>query len=402
MPGNLKARLARIRDLKYQNEKARPEAAAAQPEIPAKREAPASLCGVPRGFGPEWQSAGYKVLKRSVSVGLPSGFPKSFPKTLAILVPDFFRYVDVKGCFPAAEDLLFFDLETTGLSGGAGTVAFLAAFGRVSQGEAAGGEPRASRSAECAAIVVTQYLLLDYSGETDFLNAMLAEFSSEKSVVSYNGKAFDSQILKTRCLMNGFTPPLYHHADLLHPARRLWKKILDDCSQKTIETEILGLDRAGDISGAEAPEIWFSFLKTGLSERLLGICDHNLRDIKGLAVMFAALSFIASSPLNADTQFVFNAEALAIRWREALLRRPRFFGPEENETGSRLLDAASSLGSVRTLVIKAKDAEWRLGDFAAALLYTETALSRTEAGSEINKKLIHRRERLLRKRRFIQ
>ena len=396
MSGNLKARLARIRDLKYQNEKIRP-GAAARPETPAKGETPVPLRGVPRGFGPEWQSAGHKVLKRGISADLPSGFPKRFPKTLAILVPDLFRYVDAKGCFPAAGDLLFFDLETTGLSGGAGTVAFLAAFGRVLEGEAAGGGPRASRPAEHGAIAVTQYLLLDYSGESDFLSAVLAEFSHEKSVVSYNGKAFDSQILKTRCLMNGFTPPLYHHTDLLHPARRLWKNILDDCSQKTIETAILGLDRDGDISGAEAPEIWFSFLKTGLSEGLLGVCDHNARDIKGLALMFAALSFIASSPLNAGARFVFNTGALALRWREALLRRPLFFGPEETETGSGLLDAAASLGSVGALVIKAKDAEWRLGDFAAALLYTETALSLTETGSEINTRLLRRRERLLKK-----
>jgi uncharacterized protein YprB with RNaseH-like and TPR domain len=394
MSENLKARLARIRDLKHQKEKIQPaavteaahtSATVAHTSAAARLEALSSLCDVPRGFGPDWQSAGYKVLKRGVSVDLPSGFPKNFPKALAILAPDLFRYADAKGCFPAPEALLFFDLETTGLSGGAGTVAFLAAFGCI------------SRQAERTVLVVTQYLLLDYSGEADFLNAMLAEFSPEKSVVSYNGKAFDSQILKTRCLMNAFTPPLYHHTDLLHPARRLWKKILSDCSQKTIETEILGLERDGDISGAEAPEIWFSFLNTGLSERLLGICDHNIRDIKGLAVMFAALSYIAFSPLNTDTQFIFNAEALAIRWREALLRRPEFFGPEEIETGNRLLDAASSLGSVRALVIKAKDAEWRLGDFAAALLYTEAALSRTEAGSEISKKLIHRRERLLKK-----
>jgi len=241
-----------------------------------------------------WQSCGYQVLKRDVNVDSPIKKKTALPKALAILVPDLaFREL------PALEDFLFFDLETSGLSGGAGTIAFLAAFGRF-----IGGKLR-----------ITQYLLLDYPGECGFLDAVLGEFKNEKSViVSYNGKCFDSQIIKTRCLMNGIKPPEYSHADLLHPARRLWKNIIQDCSQASIETKILGLDRSSDTPGALAPEIWFEFLRTGSTQRLDGICDHNCADIAGLATILAAMINIANDPIGAH-EYNFDIERLALYWR---------------------------------------------------------------------------------------
>jgi len=226
-----------------------------------------------------WTSCGFQVLKREITVDTPLKYT-GLPPVLAIIVPDL-----AKRELPVPGDFLFFDLETTGLSGGAGTVAFLAAFGRLLfNGE----------------LCITQYLLLDYPGENDFLEAVLNEFKNKQQViVSYNGKSFDSQILKTRCLMNGIKPPEYFHADLLHPARRLWKRIIFDCSQGSIETKIIGLDRSGDIPGALAPEIWFEFLKTGKTERLMGICDHNKADISGLVSILAVMISIAFDPFSA-------------------------------------------------------------------------------------------------------
>jgi len=237
-----------------------------------------------------WQSCGFNVLKRDISVLSPFKSLKNLPKDISIVVPDL-----SKQNLPAKEDFLFFDLETTGLSGGAGTVAFLAAFGRIISGK----------------LNITQYLLLDYPGENDFLEQVLKELKKEKAViVSYNGKCFDSQIIKTRCLMNRIKPPLYWHADLLHPARRLWKTIIQDCSQSSVETKILGLDRTGDIPGSLAPEIWFEFLKTGATERLIGICDHNISDIKGLAGILSAIISIAEAPFKTD-KYNYDTERLA-------------------------------------------------------------------------------------------
>ncbi|MDR0586781.1 MAG: ribonuclease H-like domain-containing protein, partial [Treponema sp.] len=254
--------------------------------------------------------------------------------------------------------ILFFDLETTGLSGGAGTVAFLAAFGTFG-GES--GDAKCSVLKEYAALKkeyttlkIDQFLLLDYSGETAFLDAVLFFINDspfpDRYLTTYNGKTFDSQILKTRCLMNGFHPPKLPQLDLLYPSRRMWKRILPNCSQATVETMALGLDRGGDIPGSLAPDIWFDFLKSDGSEaasrRLLGVCDHNVKDIEGMAALFAVFCRIAESPLDASADFRCDAERLAMIWRRQLRLPPLFqgtdaLGEDIENTSALLLEAAA-------------------------------------------------------------
>ena len=213
-----------------------------------------------------------------------------------------------------------------------------------------------------ARLTITQYLLLDYPGEADFIETITKEFTSSfhPLVVSFNGKSFDSQILKTRCLMNGIVIPEYFHADLLHPARRLWRRVLSNCSQATVEVSILGLDRDGDVSGAMAPEIWFSFLRSGENhgnnseQELLSVCDHNARDIVGLASLFLCLGEIAAEPFRSRKRFRFDEEALALAWRSAVKKSSFFFADDKThqryaETGELLLQAAAENGWPRAV-----------------------------------------------------
>ncbi len=130
-----------------------------------------------------WQACGFQTFRRVVVADTPIGMHTCLPQALTVLVPDL-RRITLQKSMPEPGDFIFFDLETTGLSGGAGTIAFLAAFGQVVSEDK---------------LRITQYLLLDYPGESDFLEAVLAEFANTNSViVTYNGKCFDSQILKTR------------------------------------------------------------------------------------------------------------------------------------------------------------------------------------------------------------
>ena len=368
---NLKARLGRIR-----NSGAADAKDGTMPGAPA----PESGCLTPADW-PGWSEAGFKALKRTFYRELPFPVPQALPRALAILVPDF-AYA---GHLPAPQELLFFDLETTGLSGGAGTTAFLAAFGRF-----------ASPGKAPSRIEIAQYLLLDYPGEPDFIEGVIKEFAAPAPpfAVSYNGKSFDSQILKNRCLMNGAMPPAHFHADLLHPARRLWKKKLPDCSQATVEVSVLGLDRGGDVPGALAPDIWFSFLRSGDNRELLSVCDHNGRDISGLASLFLALAEIASAPLESRGRFRFDEEALALSWRRAMKRNPLFFGDAERSTGGLLMEAAARNGCPRAAIAMAKIAEWQLGDPALALEYTAGALQAAELPQRLREGLEKRRTRL--------
>jgi len=306
-----------------------------------------------------WKSYGYKTLKREIDV--PSPFEKNsdLPRALSVLVPDL-----AGRALPKIEDFLFFDLETSGLSGGVGTVAFLAAFGRhLSNGK----------------LRITQYLLLDYPGEDDFLQNVHAELNKENSViVSYNGKCFDSQIIKTRCLMNRIKPPEYWHVDLLHPARRLWKNIIQDCSQKSVEENILGLNRIDDIPGSLAPEIWFEFLKTGETERLMGVCDHNLSDITGLASIFAAIISISENPFSA--KYNYDVGRLALYWR-IFCRRHEYEYEDLQETGDKLLQFAAKndiqcLPNIKAAIFRALsiDCERRWKDPALAMEYAKKGL----------------------------
>ena len=374
MPSNLKARLGRIRESVPRNGKGSEHhdispVAGMEPAIQT-----------PDAW-PGWSESGFKTLKRQFTRELPFPVPAAFPKALAILVPDF----DRAGRLPAPDELLFFDLETTGLSGGAGTVAFLAAFGRF----AASGE-LPSR------IELTQYLLLDYSGESDFIENVIKEFTAFPApfVVSYNGKSFDSQILRTRCLMNGIMPPPYFHADLLHSARRLWRRKLPDCSQATIELSVLGLDRSGDVPGVMAPDIWFSFLRSGDKKELLSVCDHNGRDISGLAALFLALGEIADAPLESRSRFRFDEEALAMSWRKALKKPSSIFGSSERNRALLLLESAAKKGYPLAAIAMAKTAEWQLGDPALALEYTNGALHAGELPERLREDLEKRRSRL--------
>jgi len=306
-----------------------------------------------------WEGAGYLTLRQVFQLTQHIPIPAVFPRALPFVIPDIRICAgnDSGAAGIKIQDLLFFDLETTGLSGGAGTVAFLAAFGRLiprAAGTKTGPLPEHD-------LHITQYLLQDYPGENDFLEAVLAEFAGSPLIVSYNGKAFDSQILKTRCLMNAIQPPQYLHADLLHPARRLWKRLLENCSQATIEEQVLGLDRSGDVSGALAPEIWFDFLRTGRTGPLMAICEHNRRDIRGLASIFAVMALIAADPIAAFDTYSYDTENLALRWHDCMRHLTHSAMPDytENErtavaeTGKEMLQFAAEKGGGRAALVLA-------------------------------------------------
>jgi len=390
LAGNLRDRLKRIQQVKQTENVIRNDAL---PDISA--------------FTAQgWVPAGHLTLRREVTADETIALPPTMPDSAGLVMPGIRADTDY-------HDLLFFDLETTGLSGGAGTVAFLAAFGRLDS---------------TGKLRITQYLLLDYPGENDFIEALLGEFAGAVTMVSYNGKCFDSQILKTRCLMNGIAPPEYRHADLLHPARRLWKRLLPNCSQATIETGILGIDRTGDIPGAMAPDIWFAFLRHGETEPLLGICEHNRRDIAGLAAIFSALVSIADDPFEAAKNSNYDLEALALRWYEqcryetdtslcatgqSLLRfaaekkRPRaafvyalslFKAGQRGDGRKWLLKTASAdcppslqAAALRALAI---DSERRLKNLTEARAFTEQALDLLPPDSSSRKEFERRLQRL--------
>ena len=195
-----------------------------------------------------------------------------------------------------ADRLVFYDLETTGLSGGVGNIAFLI-------GAACQEADRSSSSGSSAAnqqtktLTVTQLFLSDYPGETAMLERLRELFTARGARVSYNGRCFDSQVIRNRFLLNRLRPPDDSGAgevDLLYPARRLWRGRLPDLSLARVEAEVLGVHRSDDLPGSEAPDAWFEWLARGakgygVSERITGVLRHNHDDVMALVRLLAHL-----------------------------------------------------------------------------------------------------------------
>lgn len=180
---------------------------------------------------------------------------------------------------------VFLDTETTGLGMGAGTYIFL-----VGAGYLDGNSFR-----------IRQFFLggpEDEPAYLDTLDGFLREFSV---VVTFNGKAFDWPLLEGRYARFRRAMPLTDppHVDLLHPARRLWKRRLESCALSALESAILGVARSRkDVSGWEIPQRYFTYLRTADAHGLEGVFYHNLQDILSLAALTIRIDRLLLDPLG--------------------------------------------------------------------------------------------------------
>ncbi len=174
------------------------------------------------------------------------------------------------------EKTFFVDTETTGLSGGAGTVAFLIGVGRFQDG----------------LFVLDQCFMRDYDDEEPMLEYLAERFADCDTVVSFNGKSFDLPLLRTRFVQNRqcFRLDGAMHLDLVHTARRFWKRRLANCSLGNLEREVLGVRRTGDVPGALIPQLWLDYLHSRDSRPLQGVFYHHRMDILSLVTLVGMLS----------------------------------------------------------------------------------------------------------------
>jgi len=206
-------------------------------------------------------------------------------RALAILDPSLDVSLTARGHTPAGPlrtfpRTIFIDLETTGLSGGAGTVAFLVGCGFFDLG----------------AFQVRQFLLTSHSAERALLWAVADFFKGTGLIVTYNGKSFDVPVMETRWLFHRLQMPLegVPHLDMVHPARRLWRPRAgagegDDggCRLGTLERNLFNMNRVGDVGGFEIPSRFFRFLRSGDPRPLEAVLEHNRLDLVSLAAVMA-------------------------------------------------------------------------------------------------------------------
>ena len=165
-------------------------------------------------------------------------------------------------------DILFLDTETTGLSGGTGTYIFLIGVAHFTEKE----------------LVLRQHMLLDLGAEREFIEQLKGEIEPFRACASYNGKAFDLPIIRTRFVMAIRSEVTVDdsHLDLLHPARRLWRDRFGSTTLKQLEESVLDDGRTADIPGWLIPDAYFHYLRKRDPAIIAPVLEHNARDVISL------------------------------------------------------------------------------------------------------------------------
>jgi uncharacterized protein YprB with RNaseH-like and TPR domain len=210
--------------------------------------------------------------------------------------------------------LVFLDLETTGLAGGAGTYAFLVGCGWF----------------EGAAFRVRQFFLSSFGAERAILEAVSELAGDAAAVVTFNGKSFDVPLIDTRFALHRLASPFgaLPHVDMLHVARRFWRPrpakardergrraegFFDDvfdadeakakgCRLSDLEQAVCGHEREGDVPGFEIPARYFHYVRSGDARGLEAVMEHNRLDLLSLALLTARASqMVEEGPTSATT-----------------------------------------------------------------------------------------------------
>jgi uncharacterized protein YprB with RNaseH-like and TPR domain len=248
----------------------------------------------------------------------------------------------------------FLDTETSGLSGGTGTYAFMVGIGRFVEDQ----------------FVLQQFFMRDPAEEPAMLEAIADFLAPAQALVTFNGKAFDAPLLTTRYRLHHIPLPYkdYAHLDLLPLARRLWRDRLESRALKYLEEHILGLRRSiEEVQGYEVPWLYFDYLRTGDARPLAGVFYHNAMDVVAMAALLTHVNEMMQNPYEGCVEHGLDFIALGKlfedlgHWEEAA----RLF-----ERGLELDLTEADFGvAVKRLSILQK----KRGDFNEAIRLWETA-----------------------------
>nr|MBA2380471.1 ribonuclease H-like domain-containing protein [Chloroflexota bacterium] len=202
------------------------------------------------------------------------------PATVVLSI-DRDRLRALPGLPPAEVPLVCLDTETTGLATASGTVAFLIGLGWW----------------EGDRFRQVQLLLPDHPAERGLLARLTAHIPADAWLVTYNGKGFDWPLLVARYRMARLPAPVHAgHLDLLPFVRRVFRHRMADARLRTVETDLLGTLRHGDVDGWQIPGLYLDFLRGGEAWPLIDVVRHNREDVRSLARLLSRIEIDYADP----------------------------------------------------------------------------------------------------------
>ncbi len=192
----------------------------------------------------------------------------------------------------------FLDTETSGLTGGTGTFAFLVGAGFYTE----------------AGFQLVQLFMSDPLEEPGLLLTLEKILASCKAVITFNGKSFDIPLLNTRYKLQGWEPAFQDvaHIDLLHLARRLWRDRLPSRALGDLEVDILRVKRSEEeVPGWMIPQMYFDYLRSGDARPLGRVFYHNAMDILSMAALINHISYLFEDPLDDRVEYSLDQAAIA-------------------------------------------------------------------------------------------
>lgn len=259
-----------------------------------------------------------------------------------------------------AQSFAFIDTETTGLSGGSGTYAFLIGVGRFEKGD----------------FHLAQFFMHDPAEEPAQLAALEEFLAPCQAIVSFNGKSFDIPLLNTRYTFQGWQSPFKDlaHIDLLHLARRLWRDRLPSRTLGNLEVQILDASRsAEDVPGWMIPEMFFNYLRDGDARPLKNVFYHNAIDVVSLAALMNHMAALLSQPIENSQGYGVDLISLGKLFEDLqdvdMATRLYLHGLDHADTREERLPTAVLLDAIQRLALIYK----RQGNFSAAIPLWEKA-----------------------------
>ncbi len=359
------------------------------------------------------------------------------PSTLAPLYPAY----GLERC-PDFRRSAFLDIETTGLGGGAGIYAFMVGVGTFEPQEG-----NAGSSGDRLNFVVRQLFMRHPGEEPAMLTALADLLQGCESLVTFNGRSFDAPFLRGRYrYASRFLPADVGlpkalddgapHLDLLHPARRLWRKRLSSCALTNLERKVLGYSRAeDDVPGSLIPHLYADYLYDGDGRMMQRVFYHNREDIVSMAALAEVVCGVFADPSAAGAGHLQPLDLLSMARLQAELERldsaEALFRAALDQLSGRahLAESFDGLGRLlkrqhrweeatvvwqqwlttvggpdsRPYVELAKFCEWQSGDLTQAAMWTQWALHEQEKSPsqsrspETQSELRHRLARIERK-----